>query len=100
METEDLVVRDAVEELKAARAEEEPAPRRPYGERTAMTKIGDEEEARDDEDQLTCVEETIGHQTDLGCGATIKVMPRQDLMEDDFVESSHDADTDRRGRSH
>lgn len=95
MDLEKFVVDRTVEELEGATADENACPK--------GTATNHETEAAALRPEVNCaneqhsgreeMKETIGGNLPEGLGVDIEVMPLEDLMEDDFIERAHQADT-------
>src|SRR5690606_26364162 len=98
MRSQQLVVDDAVEELKPTEAEEEACPRPARGQRPPGSRAQEQEEPADDGDELPRAQQAIGEQTDQQRRAIVEVVPGEQLVEDDLVDGGHDGDPDQGAR--
>src|SRR4029450_12228377 len=94
VEAEELVLDGAVVEVEAAHAQEDAGEGDPGLVRCGSAAFDQLDEADDQDGGAEEVEEAVGDEADRRGRAVVEVVPAKELVEDDLVERSGEADAD------
>jgi hypothetical protein len=98
MKAQYFVIYDAVKQLEPTEPKKKPGPGIADIQAAVLAQIGKKIKPGHERDQFAGVKKAIGNQTNERRRLIIKVMPRENLMKNDFINRGHKTDAQQRSR--
>src|SRR5690606_8802411 len=96
MESQQLVIDDAVEQLKAARADKQPGPCMQSRDGTGAAQVHEQIEPGGKQQQLRSMQQPVGQEPDGRGRAIEEVVPGENLVKQNLVHRRHQTDPEKK----